>query len=204
MSWLAEPAAWPASASGRTASTLNAASATIAPRWRATDAPIATTSARPRLIAATRSTSIDRTNDWNCAANVGSPSGVEEMSAKDRTNPARAATTHTTADAEAQRVAVTRRLVAVVSGMIVAASTSRPTVRAAATSWMARTTGRPQRTSTPGSARPATGAATAPVSRTAGTTTATAASAISPIGARATWARWTWAVCGGGHGYQPK
>ena len=117
---VAEPAAWPASASGRTASTLNAASATIAPRWRATDAPIATTSARPRLIAATRRTSIDRTNDWNCVANAGvGQRGRGDVGEGQDRRPARAATTQTTADAEAQRVAVTRRLVAVVSGMIV-------------------------------------------------------------------------------------
>ena len=168
MSWLAEPAAWPASASGSTASTLSAASATIVARRRATDAPTATTSARPMLIAATRRTSIERTNCWNWAPKEGSSSLVPEASAKDRTSPTSPATTHTTAAPEAQRVAVTRRFVAVVSGMIVAASTSRPTVIAAATSWTARTTGSPQRTSVPGSGSPGTGAAMTPVSSPAG------------------------------------
>ena len=95
-----------------------------------------------------------RTNCWNWGPKAGSSSLVPEASAKDRTSPTSPATTHTTAAPEAQRVAVTRRFVAVVSGMIVAASTSRPTVIAAATSWTARTTGSPQRTSVPGVGQP--------------------------------------------------
>src|SRR5450759_5159668 len=62
-------------------------------------------------------------------------------------------------------------------GLLVAATTSRPTVLAAARSWIARTIGKPQRTSGPTSGSPATGAANAPASRPAGMTTATTATA---------------------------
>src|ERR1035437_6629301 len=154
---------------------LSAARASIPERRRTTAAPMVTTNAIAKLIAATRKKSSWKTKVWNWAPNVGSLTVVPEMLANEKTSPTNPATTQTTPQAHAYRAAVIRREVLRASGMIVAATTSRPMVLAAARLWMDRTIGMPQRTTGPTSGSPATGAANAPPSSPAGMTTATAA-----------------------------
>ena len=159
----------------------------MAERRRAKPAPIVTPMAIAALIAATRRVSSWKTKAWSWAPKVGSVSCVPEMLANVRSRPTRPVTTHTAPEAQAYRAAVIRREVLRASGMIVAAARSRPTVLAAARSWMARTTGSPQRTIAPASGSPATGAAYTPPIRPAGMTTATTAIVARTTGSFAPW-----------------
>ena len=81
ISWSAEPAAWPANASGRMASRLSAASQPMAFRLRAIAAPVATTKASNRLvtIARPRSKSCTKLDSW--APNPAVPSLTPAKSA---------------------------------------------------------------------------------------------------------------------------
>jgi hypothetical protein len=83
---------------------------------------------------ATRRSSIWRTKVWSWLANAGSVSLVPEMLANEKTSPTSPAITHATPETLAYRAAAMRREVLRASGMIVAATTSRPTVLAAARS----------------------------------------------------------------------
>ena len=132
------PAAWPASASGSSPASARTDSQAMVARLMATSATSEMTTATLAAISCTRIAMKSHAKVVNCWTNDGSDSGMPMLSAIARTATTTEARAQTPAVTPAIRVAVTRRLVRVVSGMRYAACTRSPTVAAAARSWTAR------------------------------------------------------------------
>ncbi len=174
VSWSADPPAWPASPSTTTANRAATRRKTATDLARASAATDAMRAAVIALINPTRSGSTAQTVLENCTPKLGSLTGTPARSANHRTTPTAPAIAQTKAATMANDIAAARRgsstcaeAALVAPGIIVAASSSAPTVREAATSCTTRTSGSAQRTTGPAVLNPASSGCAAPLKRAA-------------------------------------
>lgn len=137
------PPEWPAKAKGNKAPTDKAAIQTIVVFERAVAAPTTTAKAINTLIRYTRNRSIDHTKLDTVDKKAASPTGTPATLLINNNIVTVPATTHTTPVIAPNRHAVSRRRVDVVSGRIVPANNSRPTVTVPKTSCTVRANGKP-------------------------------------------------------------